>query len=658
MRALFYLLSLQLLFHDTGDTMQTKAYGSWNTPISSDMVVEKSHAIDRVHVDKTSIYWTERLPEDNGRVALKKFHSKGIIEALPNTTNVRTKAHEYGGKCFTVQNGTIYFVSYKDQQLYMLSQDKLRQITDLPDYRFADFVVDQSGRYIYSVAETHTNGTVENSLICVDTKLSNVIQIASGYDFYMCPRISQDGKKITWVSWNQPNMPWDGSELWIADIEGSSLSNATLVAGGISEAIVDPLFSDDGHLYYISDKSGWWNFYRLENEQSKPICPKELEFGRPMWVFGDSTYCFVNVNGKQSIVASGTNKGVDCLYLIDVEKGKLSELSTPYTCINNLYTLEENEVVFTASSPKSPQTLIRLNLKTEEFSTIKTSQEIHVDESYISKPLPIAFPTEKGETSYGFYYPPHNPDVKAPSDEKAPVIIKCHGGPTANVYPNFSMQTQYFTSRGIGVFEINYGGSTGYGRAYRERLNKNWGIVDIQDCENGAKYLIKQGLADPHKIVIKGGSAGGYTTLAALTFTDTFSAGVSYYGVSDLIALAEDTHKFEARYLDHLIDVYPTRKDIYQKLSPINSVEKLSCPVLLLQGSEDKVVPKEQAEVMFEALKRKKIPTAYILFDGEGHGFRNSENIKKALESELYFYSKIFNFPVDKSLPKLKIENL
>lgn len=653
-----YIFSILYIIFIFGEAMETKPYGSWISPISSNDVVKKSIKFGQIHIDQNTIYWTEGRPEEKGRVALvEKTVSSMEKDSLENFYNIRTTAHEYGGKCFFVQNKIIYFVNYSDQQIYKKSKDQIEQLTNLDNHRFADFVIDSHGKYLYGVCEKHSPDKVTNMLICLNIETKHIDIIASGFDFYMSPRLSPDNLKLTWVCWNHPNMPWDGTELWLADINGPHIKNAQQLAGDINESIVDPSFSETGDLFFISDKSGWWNFYKYKNDQISAVCPCEIEFGRPAWIFGESTYSFIKIGSSLKIAARGLIKGISCLYLIDIDHKKKEILDSPFTYISHIYTLDD-KIIFIGASASQQNALVAYDIKSSSYEILKQSQKISLDLEDISQPSAFTFSTEKGQMAYGFYYPPTNKNYQAPSDEKPPVIVECHGGPTAQVFPRFNMEYQYFTSRGIAVFDINYGGSCGYGRLYRDRLRGNWGLVDVFDCENGAKHLIEKGLIDKNRIVIKGGSAGGFTTLASLAFTDIFKAGVSYYGVGDLVALAQETHKFEAKYLDNLIAPYPRHKELYLQRSPINNLEKFSAPVLLFQGSEDKVVPKTQAEIMYEALKKKGLPTAYILFEGEGHGFRISSNIKKALEAELYFYSQIFNFPLSEKISKIKIENL
>ncbi len=479
--------------------------------------------------------------------------------------------------------------------------------------------------------------------------------LAEGCDFYASVRLHPDGSQLAWISWNHPNLPWDGTELWVAPILADGfLGEARLVAGGINESIFQPEWSPDGILYFISDRTNWWNLYRWCNGEIEPLHNKEAEFGLPQWVFGMSTYGF---QSPHHLICTYTQDGNWYLARLNLETKQLEVIETPYTSISSLQ-VDNHRAVFLGGSGIESTALVEIDLTTYKITVLRKSSDVEIESGYLSIPQAIAFPTENNLTAYGFFYPPQNQDYQPPSTEKPPLIVKSHGGPTASTSSTLNLRIQYWTSRGFAVFDVNYGGSTGYGKEYRERLKDNWGIVDVDDCCNGAKYLAAQGLVDETRLAIAGGSAGGYTTLAALTFRDVFRAGASYYGISDLEALAKDTHKFEARYLDGLIGAYPERQDLYKMRSPIHFTDKLSCPVIFFQGSEDKVVPPNQAEMMVEALKSKGLPVAYILYEGEQHGFRRAENIKRTLEAELYFYSRIFGFELAEAVESVEIHNL
>ncbi|MBV9959231.1 MAG: S9 family peptidase, partial [Acidobacteria bacterium] len=451
-------------------------------------------------------------------------------------------------------------------------------------------------------------------------------------------------------------MPWDGCELCVGEFkEDGTLGNIERVAGGLHESIFQPEWSPDGTLYFASDRTGWWNLYRFDRErETEALHEMAAEFGWPLWVFRMSSYA---VASDELLVCAYNENGNWRLALLNPQTKEFEKIECPYTDIEYL-SATRGQAVFCAGSPTEPNAVVRFDLGTREFEVLRRSSNLGIDADYLSIPEAIEFPAVDGAQAHGFFYEPRNRDYAAPEGERPPLLVISHGGPTSATTTALRLGIQYWTSRGIAVLDMNYGGSTGYGRAYRERLRDNWGIVDVDDCAGGALYLAEQGRVDRKRLAIRGGSAGGYTTLAALTFRDVFSAGASHFGVSDAEALATDTHKFESRYLDGLIGPYPERRDLYLERSPIHFTEKLSCPMILFQGLEDKVVPPDQAERMFEAVKAKGLPVAYVPFEGEQHGFRRAENIKRTLDAELYFYSKVFHFEMADQVEPVKIENL
>lgn len=630
---------------------KTAPYGSWKSPITADLIVEGTVGLGGLTWDGDNIYWIEGRPSEAGRsVIVRLTPDQQLNDVTPQSFNARTRVHEYGGGSYTVYQGNVYFSNFVDQRLY---QQKIQgentpyQITPNPitpegEYRYADGVIDTQNQRLICVREDHTQGGEPvNTIVSINLNNSDDIRVlVEGNDFYAFPRLSPNGNKLSWISWNHPNMPWDGTELWVADVNSEGLlGEKILIAGGQEESIFQPQWSPDGVLYFVSDRSNWWNLYRYTGT-IEPLHPMAAEFGLPLWVFGMSTYGF---SSAEKIICTYSKNGNSYLASLDTKTLQLQDIDTPYTAIDSLKVCG-NQVLFIGSSPTESSAIVKLNLETGELEVLRRSSQIVLDKGYLSVPQPIEFPTENGKTAYGFFYPPQNKDYQGSESEKPPLVVKSHGGPTAATSSSLSLKNQYWTSRGFAVLDVNYGGSTGYGREYRQRLNKSWGIVDVDDCCNGAKYLAEQGLVDGNRMAIAGGSAGGYTTLCALTFKDVFKAGASYYGVSDLEALATDTHKFESRYLDKLIGDYPEEKAIYQQRSPIYSVEKLSCPVIFFQGSEDKIVPPNQAEMMVAALKAKGVTVEYVLFEGEQHGFRKAENIKCAIDGEFNFYAKVFNF--------------
>ncbi|HEY9874805.1 MAG TPA: S9 family peptidase [Candidatus Obscuribacterales bacterium] len=639
---------------------QLAPYGSWKSPITSDLIVSETIGLGPVNLDGEDIYWIEMRPKEGGRNVLVRRTKDGqTSDITPSPFNVRTRVHEYGGGSFIVVNGTIYFSNFADQRLYRQTPDSEPQpLTPKTEFRYADSVIDQERDRIICVREDHTGGTHEpaNTLVSINLKNGEDVQIlAKGADFYSSPRLSPDKSRLAWLTWNHPNLPWDGTELWVAEFKSDgSLNEPQRVAGGVDESIFQPEWSPDGVLYFVSDRTGWWNLYRWRDGSIEPLCEMEAEFGLPQWVLGMSTYGF---ESAERLICTYTQNGLWYLASLDTATKQLQPIETHYTEISSLKTAA-GRVVFSGASPTESTSIVEIDLSTGQTQVLRRSSEMKIDAGYISIPQSIEFPTENGLTAYAFFYPPQNRDYYAPDGEKPPVLVKSHGGPTAATSTQMNLRIQYWTSRGFAFLDVNYGGSTGYGRKYHQRLDGQWGIVDVDDCVNGARYLAERGLVDGNRMAIAGGSAGGYTTLCALTFRDVFKAGASYYGVSDLEALAKDTHKFEARYLDRLIGRYPERQDIYKERSPIHFTDKLSCPVIFFQGLEDKVVPPNQAEMMVEALKAKGLPVAYVPFEGEQHGFRRAENIKRAIDGEFYFYSRVFGFELAEPLEAVAIDNL
>jgi dipeptidyl aminopeptidase/acylaminoacyl peptidase len=507
------------------------------------------------------------------------------------------------------------------------------------------------------VREDHSGeGEAVNTLVRIDLDGGSSGRIVvSGNDFYSSPRLSPDASRLAWLAWNHPNMPWDGTELWTGKLnDGGFLFDKIRIAGGPAESIFQPQWSPDGTLYFVSDRSGWWNLYRWRDDRVEALCPMDAEFGQPQWVFGSSLYGFASAN---LIICCYSKNGRDHLAALDAETKELTDIDLPFSAISQVNAVG-NRAVFIGASATEPTSIVSLDLPGGHPAVLRRSRASAVDPGYLTGPRPIEFPTEAGLTAHGYFYPPHNRDFAAAENEKPPLLVISHGGPTSCSSASLKYAIQYWTSRGIAVLDVNYGGSSGYGRAYRERLNGKWGIADVDDCVNGARYLVKRGEVDGQRLAIRGGSAGGYTTLCALTFRDTFKAGASHYGISDLEALAEDTHKFESRYLDKLVGPYPQRRELYVQRSPIHFTERLSCPMILFQGLEDKVVPPNQAEKMAAAVRAKKFPIALLTFEGEQHGFRKAENIKRVLEAELYFYSKVFGFELAEPVEPIEIENL
>ncbi len=636
--------------------MKTASYGSWKSPITSDLIVAQSIGLSEVRLDGDEIYWLESRPQESGRSVVVRYIAWNSTseDVTPTGFNVRTRVHEYGGGAWTVADGMIYFSNHADNRLYRMDRYGHQPLPISPEgpWRYADGLIDSRRHSWIGVREDHSaEGQPVNTIVRIDTasaygpdSLDSGTVLASGHDFYSSPRLSPDGRWLAFLAWDHPNMPWTGTGLYVLQLNqpGSASGNAEplLIAGGERESVFQPEWAPDGSaLYFVSDRSGWWNLYRQKSRTpTEPLAVMEAEFGQPQWVFGMSTYAFA---GKDTLVCSYVSKGLGNLARIDLASGEMKTLDLSWTDFSSVRA-NKDRVVFRAGSAVSPAGITVLTLDSGNTEVLKQSTSIADDPEltkYFSSAEPVEFPTGRDQTAFGLYYPAFNPDYEGPAGERPPLLVKCHGGPTSAASSTLSLGTQFWTSRGIAVLDVNYGGSTGFGRAYRERLDSRWGIVDVEDCINGARYLAEKELVDGNRSVITGGSAGGYTVLAALTFHDYFRGGASHYGVSDLAFLAQDTHKFESRYLDSLIGPYPEREDLYRERSPITFAERLSAPVIFFQGDEDKVVPQSQTELMVEALRKKGTPVGYLLFSGEQHGFRKAENIKRALDAELYFYA-------------------
>ena len=633
--------------------------GSWKSPITSDLIVSETIGLGQVVLDGEDVYWSEMRPAEAGRcVVVRRSPDGQTIDITPPSFNARTRVHEYGGGAFVVADGTVYFSNFTDQRFYRQDPGcKPRPITPDVDLRYADGVIDRRRGRMICVREDHTDAGREavNTLVSLDLEDGKGGQVlVSGNDFYSSPRLSPDGSHLAWLTWNHPNMPWDGTELWVGEIrKDGSLDRTERVAGGVDESVFQPEWSPDGTLYFVSDRIGWWNLYCWRNRRVEPLCNMEAEFGMPQWGFGMSTYAFESAN---RIICAYTQQGIWHLASLDTATGELEVIETPYTAIKYLRAAP-GRAVFLAGAPTELTSVVQLDFATHKMKVLRRSSEVTIAPEYLSMPRAIEFPTQQGLTAHAFFYAPKNRDYGAPPGERPPLLVISHGGPTAATSSTLDLTIQYWTSRGIAVLDVNYGGSTGYGRAYRQRLRNKWGVMDVDDCVNGAGYLVGRGEVDSDRLAIRGGSAGGYTTLCALTFRKIFKAGASYYGIGDLEALAKETHKFESRYLDRLIGPYPECRNLYRERSPINFAEHLSCPVIFFQGLEDKVVLPNQAEMMVEALRAKGLPVAYVPFEGEQHGFRRAETIKRALDAELYFYAKIFGFELADPVEPVPIQN-
>lgn len=614
------------------------------------------------------------------------------VDLLPEGANARTAAHEYGGGAWWGRGATLWFADWADQRLYRsVDGGPPEPVTPEPEVprgdRWADGDLDAGGRWMLVVREHHppAGGPAEvvDEIVVLDTTGELPPRsLVHGPDFVSDPRFSPDGRRLCWVQWSHPDMPWDGTELCVADLRatevGPALAHPAVVAGrpdqapgghGQGESVSQPRWAPDGSLWFVSDRSGWWNLYRWVPDPRpasraadgtvEAMVVTDAEIGVPQWVFGQSRYAFLD--GDRVAFACG-RAGLDHL-AVRLGDGTVRDLDLPYTAVASVQA-QGDRVVFVGASATSEPAVVAVSLDAAGevigHEILRPPRDLGIGPEWFSAPEPVDFPTSGGRTAHALFYPPANPEVTPPPGEAPPLLVLIHGGPTAAARPMLQLGTQYWTSRGFAVVDVNYGGSVGYGRAYRNQLRGAWGVVDLDDCEAAARWLGEQGRVDPQRLCIRGGSAGGYTTLAALAFRDTFAAGASHYGVADLTALATETHKFESRYLDSLIGPYPERRDLYEARSPIHHVDGFDRPLIVLQGLEDEVVPPNQAQMIVDALRAKGVPVAYVTFEGEQHGFRQAANIRRALDAELSFYAQVFGFdlPAGEGIEPVTVENL
>lgn len=628
-------------------------HGSWPTPITSELVVAASVGLGAVAVDGDSVWWAESRPAEGGRTVLVRDG----VDVLPAPYDARTAVHEYGGGAWWVAGGVAWFANWADQRLYRLVPGSDPQpVTPEPASpradRWADGVVHPNGRRMACVREHHpagsTSAEVVNEIVAMGTDGSELEVLVSGPDFVSSPRWSTDGTRLAWVEWDHPSMPWDDTRLVV---------DGEVVAGGPGESVSEPRWAPDGALWFVSDRTDWWNLYRWTTDGGvQPVVLLDAEIGVPQWVFGQSRYALLDDGG---VVLAYQRDGLD--HLAGWDGDTLHDLAVPSTVLGGV-TSRGHDVYYVGASPTAEPALHRARLSdgsVADQEVVRPARDLGLDPAWFSLPQPLDFPSA-GRTSHALFYPPTSPSHDAPDGELPPLLVKIHGGPTSAARPALDLGVQYWTSRGFGVVDVNYAGSTGYGRAYRKQLEGQWGIADVDDCQAAARHLADSGRADPGRLCIRGGSAGGFTTLAALAFGDTFAAGANAFGVADLEALAQETHKFESRYLDGLVGPYPKRRDLYLERSPIHHLEGFDKPLITLQGLQDEVVPPAQSEMIVDALRAKGVPVAYVAFEGEQHGFRQAANIRTALDSELSFYSQVlgFDLPPGEDLPTVPIDNL
>ena len=641
---------------------QIAPFGSWKSPITSELLTESVVTLGYPKADRDTLYWLEGRASDGGRqVIVRREHEGRTADVLREPLSARTVVHEYGGLAYVVQNGTAFFSNYVDQRLYRIDADgTIGPITprspEAGSIRYAAPIATPSGKWIICARERHLGTDVVNDLVAIDSLGNDQPRVlVEGHDFFSGPVLNKRGDRLAWTSWDHPNMPWDGTQLFEAEISpDAQLGEARLIAGGISESVTQPRYSLEDLLYFVSDRTGWWNLYADDGSTGRAVSPMPADFATPDWVFGLSTYTF---SSDGSLVATWLEDGLAKLGRLARDEQHFVELPTEYQFFSGLAPYGEDVVAIAGSASEAPA-VIKISIPDGTIEVLARSRKNSVSKDYLSVPVPVEFSNRSGLIAHALFYPPKNADFVAPAGSKPPLIVSSHGGPTSSALPVLSYTIQYWTSRGFAVVDVNYGGSSGYGREYRERLKGKWGIVDVDDCVDVAQFLAQRGDVDAKAMVIHGGSAGGYTTLCALTFHKVFAAGASYFGVADAGALARDTHKFESRYLDSLIGPWPEASAIYEQRSPIFHTDQLVTPLILFQGLEDKIVPPNQAEMMFSALRSKGAAVAYVAYPEEQHGFRKAENIKRTAEAELYFYGKVLGFLPADDIEPVDIENL
>jgi dipeptidyl aminopeptidase/acylaminoacyl peptidase len=616
-------------------TQREHPYGSWQSVLEPQSLATASLSIGEVTVDGESIYWLEERPDEGGRgVVMIRANNGAHVDVTPEDKNVRTLVHEYGGASWTVHNRRVFWVELTDQQIHLTDDSGTRRVTNQPGSRFADLTAHPDGSHVLAVREHHPGGGAEpiNDIVAIDIESGAVELIFGGTDFASSPRPSQGGA-VAFITWSHPNMPWDDTELRVVDWSpGANASEARVLIE--NEAVQQPIWIGES-LIAVTDRTGWWLPHSVDPKTgaATALIDAEVDAALPPWMFGMHTIC--EWNGELCVMWESDGLG----HLGWVRDGHLIELDIEDNDFDSISVTASGSIATASASPTSPRsvslfhrdgTVDRLHEETPLISGDDVSQAEH-----------ITFES-CGRTAHALLYRPASANHRGPADERPPLLVLSHGGPTSSARPGFQLSIQFWTNRGFAVVDVNYGGSTGYGREYRELLRDNWGIVDVEDCISAARHLGDAGVVDTNRLAIKGGSAGGYTTLVALAFHDVFAVGASRYGVGDLELLAKDTHKFESRYLDRLVGPYPEAQDIYIARSPIHAIENITAPMIVLQGSEDKVVPPNQAEDLVAALAAQGLRHAYVLFEGEQHGFRKAENIARAVEAEYVFFCDVF----------------
>jgi dipeptidyl aminopeptidase/acylaminoacyl peptidase len=643
-------------------------YGSWRSTITVDALLVDRIIAREPRIDGQTIAWLEMRPSEQGRgVLVRAVDGGGVEELTPAASDVHDGVHEYGGGAWAIHDGVVVYSDRTDDRLHRIAVGAAaaggaaEAITPAGATRYADLIFDPGRSRLLAIREDHrADGLPVNEIVAVNLtpdggEPGDPVVLVGGADFYGPLALSPDGRQLAWLTWQLPDMPWDGSELWVADLDADGRpAGARRVAGSRSESIAEPRWSPDGVLHFVSDRTDWWNLYRREADRSiTALAPMATEFAGPQWVFGLSTYGFA---GDGSIVAVSHDHATDHLWRI-VPDAAPRELELPYLAVDGLAVADER-IVIIGGLPSEPSHVAAVadDGRDTAATILRRTSPVAFDPAAVAVPEPIEFPTEGGLTAHALFYRPTNPDFAGPAGERPPLVVTSHGGPTAGTARKFAGSIQYLVSRGVAVVDVDYGGSTGYGRAYRSRLDGEWGVVDVDDCLNAARHLAAIGEVDGTRMAVEGGSASGFTTLALLAFRPgTFAAGVSYFGLGDLTAFDLTTHKFESRYTERLVGPLPETEALWRERSPILHTEHIDVPMLILQGLDDKVVPPSQAEQIVAGLAAKGIPYAYLAFEGEGHGFRKLDNLRRTYEAALSFYGQVFGFTPADDLPPLEL---
>jgi dipeptidyl aminopeptidase/acylaminoacyl peptidase len=627
----------------------TVPYGSWSSALGADRIAAGVRRLATPRFWRGTPCWLESRPAEGGRMALMGWRDGAARELSPPGVNLRARVHEYGGGEFAALGERFVYSDFARPGIQCLGAPPLP--ATLPDAHYADFVASPDARFLLAVEEQHTQGRAEpeNRLVAFDLVRGRRLVVVADVDFVSSPRFSPDGRLVACLCWNHPSLPWLGTRLVLVPFgpDGPGGTGRTL-AGGPGESLFQPEFAPDGSLHVVSDRSGWWNLYRVDADAGLyPLHARAAEFGAAQWALGMSSYDFVSVDAALCAFAED---GRQRLARLPLGGGPLDVLSLPYTEFEGVRVdRASGRALFVAASESRPAVVGLLDLASGRCRELTRASDDALDPAELSAPEAIRFASAGGREVHAFLYRPRSALCAGPAGEHPPLLVKSHGGPTAAAGPSLRLGHQFWTTRGFALVDVNYGGSTGYGRAYRERLHERWGVVDVEDCAQAALFLAREGLADPARLLASGGSAGGYTTLCLLSFRKEFAAGASHYGIGDLEALARDTHKFEAHYTDWLVGPWPGARERYRERSPLHRPEALTRPLIFFQGLDDRVVPPQQTEALVAALAARGVPHAALYFEGEGHGFRRAENIQRALEAELWFYGRVLGFPVDVS---------